>query len=362
MKTVHRIVVFLVGALFVFSGLIKLNDPVGTQIKLEEYFEVFAQDFGAFFQVFAPFALPMAVAMCVLEVVLGVALLVGFRPKLTRWLLLGLIVFFTFLTFYSAYYNKVTDCGCFGDAVKLTPWQSFGKDVVLTVLITSLFAWPERPAGRPGTVGAWLTGVALAGALGLATYALWHLPPVDFRAYKVGNHLPTLMKPEEPCQFLYIMEKDGKKVELTEYPTDKSYRYDTMLVLNQEKCTPKIKDYRVWNDTADFTQPSLVGSRLVVTVNSAQKADKASFAAINQLLGQLKGVEVVVFTATDGKEFEAFRHEVQLAAPYYYADSKMLKTIMRSDPGLFLLQDGTVKGKWHYNDVPTATEIAKALQ
>ena len=362
MKAVNKIIIFLVGGLFIFSGLIKINDPVGTQIKMEEYFEVFASDFGSIFHVFIPYALPIAVIMCVMEVVLGVALWAGFRPKLTRWALLSLIVFFTFLTFYSAYFNKVTDCGCFGDAIKLTPWQSFGKDIVLTVLILWLFFQPEAKNQRNAAVGSWLTGVATAGALGLAVYAIQHLPPIDFRNYKVGNHLPTLMKPEEPCQFVYVMEKDGKKVELSEYPTDKSYQFDTMITVNQEKCTPKIQDYRAWNDTSDYTQRSLTGRKLIITVNNTQKTNKASFVAINQLVAQLKNVEVVVYTATDGKEFEVFRHEVQLAVPYYYADGKMLKTIMRSDPGLFLLEDGSVKGKWHYNDVPSAQEVEKALQ
>jgi uncharacterized membrane protein YphA (DoxX/SURF4 family) len=166
MRTVYHIIAFLVGGLFIFSGLIKINDPVGTQIKLEEYFEVFTQDFGPFFHFFVPYALPIAVAMCVLEVVLGVALWVGFRPRLTRWSLLALIVFFTFLTFYSAYFNKVTDCGCFGDAIKLTPWQSFGKDVVLTGLILGLMALAparasERTRPRPSPVGGVLTGLAI---------------------------------------------------------------------------------------------------------------------------------------------------------------------------------------------------------
>src|SRR4051812_527855 len=117
-----------VGVLFIFSGLIKLNDPVGTKIKMEEYFEVFSEDFGSFFHYFIPYALEIGFIMIVLEIVLGVAVLLYYKMDITTKVLLALMVFFTFLTFYSAYFDKVTDCGCFGDAIKLTPWQSFWKD------------------------------------------------------------------------------------------------------------------------------------------------------------------------------------------------------------------------------------------
>ncbi|MEQ9414769.1 MAG: DoxX family protein, partial [Cyclobacteriaceae bacterium] len=128
-----------VGGLFIFSGLIKLNDPVGTQIKLEEYFEVFAVDFGSFFHVFIPWAMEIGMVLIILELALGFAVLLHYKMNTTMWVMLSLMVFFTFLTFYSAYFNKVTDCGCFGDAIKLTPWESFYKDVILMVFVLHLF-------------------------------------------------------------------------------------------------------------------------------------------------------------------------------------------------------------------------------
>ena len=128
-----------VGGLFIFSGLIKLNDPIGTQIKLQEYFEVFAEDIGSFFHYFVPWALEIGMIMIVLEVVLGVAILLYYRMDISTWVLLALMVFFTILTFYSAYFNKVTDCGCFGDAINLTPWESFIKDIILMIPVLHLF-------------------------------------------------------------------------------------------------------------------------------------------------------------------------------------------------------------------------------
>src|SRR6478609_8621786 len=114
-KIIDQFSRFFVGGLFIFSGLIKINDPIGTEIKMEEYFEVFAQDFGSFFHYFIPWSLEIGLLLIVLELALGVAILIFYRMQKTTWVLLALMVFFTFLTFYSAYFDKVTDCGCFGD-------------------------------------------------------------------------------------------------------------------------------------------------------------------------------------------------------------------------------------------------------
>ena len=134
-KIIVHLFRYFVGALFIFSGLIKLNDPIGFSFKLEEYFgpTVFDLDF------LIPIVLPMAIFIVIFEVVLGIFLILGYKRDFTLWSLLLMIIFFTFLTWYSAYFNKVTDCGCFGDAIKLTPWESFSKDVILLIMIAFLF-------------------------------------------------------------------------------------------------------------------------------------------------------------------------------------------------------------------------------
>ena len=124
-----------VGILFIISGLIKLNDPMGFSFKLQDYFAPSVLNL----EFLVPYALILALLVVIFEVMLGIMLLLGYAKKFTIWSLLAMIVFFTFLTFYSAYFNKVTDCGCFGDAIKLTPWESFTKDVILLVLILILF-------------------------------------------------------------------------------------------------------------------------------------------------------------------------------------------------------------------------------
>lgn len=355
---------YLVGILFIISGLIKLNDPVGTQIKLEEYFEVFANDISPLFLKLAPLALELSVILSVLEVVLGIALLLHFRPRITTAVLLGIILFFTFLTFYSAYFEKVTDCGCFGDALKLTPWQSFIKDIALLVLILILFVSYRKkgePDPKPGA-GLWVLASAII-STGIALYAIEHLPFIDFRAYKVGVNIPAAMQPSEPYRYAYIMSRGGQQYELTEYPgEEEGYEYNDIKLLNPE-AAPKISDFAVWNNEGNLTEEVLRGPQLLIIVHKADKADGDAIPAINRLAQSLQGrVNSLVLTSSDEATYEVFRHGKQLAIPYAFADATLLKTIMRSNPGLVLLQDGTVLGKWHHNDTPEAAEILNLLR
>lgn len=362
MKYLSKFCWLFVGVLFIFSGLIKINDPVGTAIKLEEYFEVFSTDISPIFKSFEPYSLFLSIFLSAAEIVLGVALLVRWQLKAVIWALLLMIVFFTFLTFYSAYFNKVTDCGCFGDAIKLTPWESFTKDVVLLIMILVLLFTQEylRPIMRPAS-GAVITIITAAISIMVGWYAYEHLPYIDFRAYKTGNNIPALMQPSAPLRYKYIMTKDGQQEEFEEYPTDTSYTFKEMVAINPED-GPKITDFNVWTDTADFTQEVLTGKKLLILVQSVDKAERANFDDINKLVkaAEQQGITPMVITSSSGPDFEAFRHEVNLAAPYYYGDGTVLKTILRSNPGILVLQDGTVKGKWHHNDTPDIEEV-KAL-
>src|SRR5690554_751381 len=189
------------GILFIISGLIKLNDPVGFSFKLEDYFtqDVLNLPF------LTPLALAIAVFVVILEVVLGVMLLLGYKKKFTLWTLLLMIVFFTFLTFYSAYFNKVTDCGCFGDAIKLTPWESFTKDVILLVLILILFVGKRyiKPLFSRN-INSILVFASLVFCLAITYHVLQHLPIIDFRPYKIGANIQEGMTmPEDAPKPIY---------------------------------------------------------------------------------------------------------------------------------------------------------------
>ena len=195
MKALVAISRIVVGALFIFSGFIKLNDPIGFSYKLQEYFSPDVLNIPFL----EPYALLISVFVVVFEVVLGVFLLVGYKPKFTVWSLLLMIVFFTFLTFYAAYFEKVKDCGCFGDFLKLAPWESFWKDVFLLVLILILFFGVKhiKPifSKLPTTILALLGFIV---SLWFGYHVLMHLPAIDFRAYAIGKNIKEgMLIPED---------------------------------------------------------------------------------------------------------------------------------------------------------------------
>ena len=363
MKTVNNTIRIFIGVLFIFSGLVKLNDPIGTAIKMEEYFEVFASDISSVFHFLVPLALYIGLFVVILEILLGVALLIRWKLDFISWVLLGLIVFFTFLTFYSAAFNKVTDCGCFGDAIALTPWQSFSKDIILLLLIGYMVIKRKeyKSAASPKS-GTFILGLSLVLCILLAYIAIEHLPPIDFRPYKVGVDIRKAMLPSEDFKYRYIMEKDGKTYKFDVYPTDNSYKFVKMILLNPE-AEPKIKDYNVWSEEGDFTDASLTGAKLLVIFSDVNKARTKTIPEIMELSGQIRGkAETWVVMANDEATYENFRHEYQIALPYYFGDGTVLKTIVRATPGLVLLKDGVILGKWHNNDIPSADEIETLLQ
>jgi uncharacterized membrane protein YphA (DoxX/SURF4 family) len=358
MKIVVHFVKYFVGILFIISGLIKLNDPTGTAIKFEEYFEVFAVDFTPLFHHLIPYSMFFSIAMSSMEVVLGVALLIQYRYRFILYILLGLIVFFSFLTFYSAYFNKVTDCGCFGDAIKLKPWESFSKDILLLVLIVFLLVQSKLAPVFRQKLSVALVGLSVFGTLFLAWFALNHLPPIDFLAYKRGANIPSLMKPSEPFKFKYVMEKNGEQKDFLEYPTDTTYTFKEMVLLNP-KAQPKITDYNVRNADGDVTQETFKGKKLMIVIVDANKTSLEGIERVKKLVKEVEktDIEPMVLTGSEEMTFEAFRHEVQLSVPYYFADGVVLKAMIRSNPGLIYMEDGTVKGKWHHNDVPEIAEL-----
>jgi uncharacterized membrane protein YphA (DoxX/SURF4 family) len=362
-KIIDQFSRFFVGGLFIFSGLIKLNDPIGTEIKMHEYFEVFAADFGSFFKIFIPYALEIGFIMVVLEIVLGVAVLINYKMKITTRVLFALLLFFTFLTFYSAYFNKVTDCGCFGDAIKLTPWESFTKDVILMVFVLHLVWHHKRfePVLRTREGHAVVAGITIISTF-LGVYAIRHLPFIDFRAYRIGNNIPEQMKPEEQPIIEYIFEKDGKEVASQTFLTD-GHTYKSSRVLNSDKAIAKITDYSVSSpEGEDVTEQTFTGAKLLIIMYDVKKASDKNIEEIVGLSKALDGkLEMMILTASPSDEIDAFRHQHQLAVPYFFTDATVLKTIVRSNPGLTLWVNGTVKGMWHHNDTPDASAVVELI-
>ena len=377
MRFIYSILRYLVGSIFIFSGLIKINDPVGTQIKLEEYFGVFSTDFTSLYELLVPFALLISIALCTLEIIIGIALLMNYKMRIVLKLLLSLIVFFTFLTFYSAYFNKVTDCGCFGDAIKLTPWESFYKDIILLVFSISIYFLNKNLKNQVGLFyikifddKVFRNGIIIVSTiicLIISFSAINFLPFIDFRVYKVGNYIPDLMNPSEELKYSYIMEKGGREYEFESYPLDESFTFKKINLLNPE-AQPKITDYSLWNETGDYTNESFLGNKLFIIIHDVNKMGLKG-KKLQDFISQLKilvsninfWVEPIIITSSDSKSYNDFREKYHIEIKNVYGDATVLKTIIRSNPGFFLLRNGTVTGKWHYNKFPDAKEILRRV-
>jgi uncharacterized membrane protein YphA (DoxX/SURF4 family) len=393
MKLITGISRVFVGLLFIFSGLIKANDPVGFSYKLSEYYSIFGTGFlqnGVVLQ---------AVLICVLEIILGVCVLIGTRMKITSWLLMGMIVFFTFLTGFTAisnwfwenpthsrthwfeeafgfqarslYYMK--DCGCFGDAIKLTPWQSFYKDLVLLVLISIIFI--RRKAIRPFFARIMQTNIILFFTLISAIFSItcWmYTPAVNFLKWKKGNNILALMESVPPqIDFVFIYEKDGstfkfKADELPENIADYTYAGREETVIDPGK-QAGIADFAIrTRDGRDITQEVLRSDAytLFVVAYDLDKSREKSFRKFSPVARgwQEKGYSIYGFTSSYEAETEALRHEHQLPFEFYQADQTGLKSIIRSNPGYVLLKKGIVIDQWSSRNTPSLKVLEKAIR
>ena len=378
-EIVTHIARFLVGGLFIFSGFIKANDPLGFSYKLKEYFEVFQADTGMnFFELFAHIALPLAIIICASEIILGIMLLIGYKTQLTLWLLFAQIAFFTFLTFYSACYNKVTHCGCFGDFIKLKPWESFWKDIALMILITLLFAGKNNinPFMPPAlTASVFILGILFS--LGFPIYAYRNLPPLDFRPYAPGMSIkenmqfpPTYKAPVIETGFIYENLKTGEKKHFTmkNYPWQDTLNWKwaaTDNIIVQEAIdAPKITDFNVTgNEGLNITDAVLNEPNysfwLIAHDIRESEANESLIAKLKDF-SKLAIQEKYIFlgmTASGPKELEEYKTKTGTNFTFASVDGTVLKTMIRSNPGLMLIKNGKVIANWHYNNIPSFSEV-----
>lgn len=367
MRALTQISRILVGVLFILSGFIKANDTIGFSYKLVEYFEIFNMHF------LVDYAVGMAMFICIFEIIVGVALLLGAYTRLNMWLLLLMIVFFTILTGYSAITNKVTDCGCFGDAIKLKPVESFLKDVVLMVFIVIMFIGQKYI--KPIVANKTIIGIALGVSLLVTTFFTFNtymfLPKIDFLPYKVGNDIGQLMTLPEGAKkdsvaMVFIYEKDGKRLELGVNDIgqiDDTYtfidRVDKVIV---EGDKAPIHDFKLFDiNGVDYTDSLLMqkGFRLILVQTHIAKSRTGIEPQLAQLAAdcQANGVGFWALTNTTLTEVEPYRHEHQLAFNYYNMDATPLKSIVRSNPGLVLLKDNVVIKKWSAYGIPTFDKV-----
>ena len=359
MKILVALSRIFVGVLFIISGLIKLNDPIGFSYKLQEYFsaDVLNMEF------LIPFALMISVMVVVFEVVLGVFLLIGYKPKFTVYSLLAMIVFFTFLTFYSAYFDKVKDCGCFGDALKLTPWESFTKDVVLLFFILILLAGIKHI--KPLFGGLFTTTLALLsfiGSLWFGYHVLEHLPSKDFRAYKIGANIKEAMQvPEDAAkpvqEFYWTFKENGTLKTITTngaYPTVNGDFVSVDSKVIKEGYKPAIYDFSIESAEEDLTAHFLNQDHLIVVVSyNLEKISRDGALKLKQLQDKARnnGYKIIGLTSSGDAIKQRIKEAYKIDFDFYVCDEKALKTIVRANPGILELDQGTIKQKVHYNDI-----------
>ncbi|MBM1106283.1 DoxX family membrane protein [Aurantibacter crassamenti] len=353
----------IVGVLFIISGFIKLNDPVGFSFKLEEYFSQGVLNLP----ILMDYALVISLLVVIVEVLLGVMLLIGYRAKLTVWSLLLMIIFFTFLTFYSAYFNKVTDCGCFGDAIKLTPWESFTKDIILLVLILILFVGKKyiKPL-FPFNLERIVMVVSLLACALYANYVLKHLPVIDFRPYKIDANIAEGMTvpenaPESIFDYAWRFKVNGEEqiiVTQGDYPTVDGEFIDVETTEVQKGYEPPVHDFTVEQNGEDFAATLLQEPKLVMIIAyDLRKSNLQAFLEVKEVTDTAikNGYKVIGMSASNEAQTAELKKKYQLDFDFYYTDETTLKTIVRSNPGVLVLEKGTIKQKVHYNDLDDLT-------
>ncbi len=367
----------IVGLLFIFSGLIKANDPLGFGYKLQEYFEVFHIAF------LNDYATVFAILLCTIEIVLGALLLLGIRSRNVASGLLLTIIFFTFLTFYSAFFEVVTSCGCFGDAIPLTPWQSFSKDIVLLIMI--LYIYKKRTEIMPlissERAQNWILGFIVLISLGFGLYTYNFLPILDFLPYKIGNNIPSLMimppgAPQDVYQITYTLK--NKSTGETKSLTDKEYLStgiwkdknweitgDPESKLISKGFEVKIKDLKITDSQGtDYNTEILENPyyNLVIVAYDLSKTDLIGIGNLNALAinaAENFNIRTVFLTSNSAQDAEAFSKNNKLVMEVFYADAIPLKSMVRANPGVLLLKNGTVINKWHFRNLPSYDELSK---
>jgi len=347
-----------VGVLFIISGFIKLNDPVGFSFKLEEYFSSGVLDMPFF----EPHALLISIVIVVFEVLVGVLLIIGYKVKFTVWSLLIMIVGFTFLTFYSWHYNAVTDCGCFGDAIKLTPFQSFLKDVILLLLIVILFIGRKHITpffnNRTNRLIVFFS-LVLSGFY--VYHVLNHLPVIDFRPYEIGKNIEDVMNvpegaPESIFEYAWKFDVNGEEqivVTNGDYPAVEGKFIDVETKEIQKGYEPPVHDFTIEQNGEDFAAVLLQEPKLVMVIAyDLRKSNEAMFSEVKKISNSAlkKGYKVIGMSASNEAQTAKLIQDYTLNFEFYYTDETTLKTIVRSNPGILVLEKGTIQQKVHYND------------
>lgn len=370
MKTLMLISRIFTGIVFIFSGFVKAIDPDGFAIKLSEYFLAFHMDFFEFL------SYPIAIFFSSVEFMIGLNLVFRIRMRFTSWLLLIFMSYFTVLTFILALTNPVTDCGCFGDAIKLTNWETFGKNLILFVPTVVIFIFRKKYEARYSVWQEWfVTIVNLLLPAFLSLYCLKHEPIIDFRPYNAGTSIPEKMSipegaPTDEYEITMIYEKDGVRKDFAEADIpwqDTTWKWvERKEKLISKGYVPPIHDFAISSLSGeDITQNILNDSDYVflIIAPKLEKGKAGDYQKMNDLTLKASSLNIQTYCLTSSTTdmIERFNSEFKPAFVIASCDETVLKTIMRSSTGLIILKKGTILGKWSAADAPDVNDLKKNM-
>ncbi len=359
-RTMINVLRFSYGPFLIFSGFVKTVDPIGFSYKLQEYFEVFGMLW------LNDFTLILSIIICTFEIMLGFLLILGSYTKTVLVLNLLMMLGFTFLTFFSAYFNVVTDCGCFGDFMKLDPWFSFQKDIVFVIVSSVLLYYRHLISPiLDESKTKYSILIALIIFLFFPIYGISKLPLIDFRPYKVGSNIGELRKLPSDAKLdvyddIWYYELDGKT---TEYKTEEkpwdiegAEFVDRKTVLVQKGDEPKIKDFNIVSDLNknDITDSVLsLDYVALVIIYDFDKSNSKGVELVDNSINELSNIGIPSLTLSSSNFLnDKILDKSKQISEAYNVDQTTLKTMIRSNPGIILLNKGTVISKFHWRDAP----------
>lgn len=362
MKILRNTFRILVGLVFIFSGFVKGVDPLGTVYRMDDYFLAFNVAWAM------PLSIYLTFILVALEFTIGISLLFNLWIRKTAWALLPMMTFFTILTFFDAVYNLVPDCGCFGDAIKLTNVATFLKNLVLMALVVPVFIWRKKfRSALPLVMDFTLVTMTFLLFAGMSVWCVRHLPLIDFMAWKVGNHVNQAAT--QPVKFFvtYKNRSTGEEKEFVSpnYPWNDSVWLSQWIFKSQRVVDPNKNQglvLRIEDATGgDFTSSVLEnpGYQFILVSYNLSSADQNGFRRLLPFYkrAMADGYSFICLTNSLPEEIKKFKLTNGTAFDYYNSDDVVLKTMVRANPGLILLKNGIVIAKWNARDVPGYEDV-----
>jgi len=371
MKVWVNICRFVLAVVFIFSGFVKAIDPFGSFYKIQDYLTAF--NLISWFPGYWP--LLFAVLLAAIEFCAGIYLFLGIRRKISSTLAFLLMLVMTPLTFYLALADPVSDCGCFGDALVLTNWQTFGKNVVLLVAAVTVFRqWREITRFITLKMEWIFSMYTILFVFALSAYCLRNLPLLDFRPYKIGTNIKAGMEITEGAKLsvletTFVMEKDGKRKEFTldNYPDSTWTFVETRTIVKEKGYEPPIHDFAMQSLTSgtDITDSVLTsrGYTFLLVAHRIEEADDSNIDLINEIYDYSveHGYGFYALTSSPEDAIALWCDRTGAEYPFCQMDDITLKTIIRSNPGLLLIKDGTILNKWSDSQLPDEYVLTDSL-